>query len=57
MNAPQAILFILWATNLLIMANLHGKEKIGKHNFWTSLIAISINAIILYNGGFFDNLK
>lgn len=57
MNIPQLILFTLWATNLLIMANLHGKEKAGKHNFWTSLIAVSINAIILYNGGFFDNLK
>lgn len=57
MNLPQLFLFTLWATNLLLMANLHGKEKNGTHNFWTALIATIINGSILYFGGFFENLK
>jgi hypothetical protein len=52
--APQIITLVLIFVNLLLMANFHGKEKEGKHNFWTSLAAQSITVLILYWGGYFD---
>lgn len=36
-----------------IAAVKHGESK-GEYNVWHSIIAIIINVIILYYGGFFD---
>jgi hypothetical protein len=57
MNLAMYFLFILWAVSLLLNANLHGKIKTGNYNFWTSLIALSIEITLLYYAGLFNNLK
>lgn len=54
MNAPQITYIVLMAIALLFDANLHGKQKTGKHNFWIGVMSIAINFGIMYWGGFFD---
>jgi len=53
MTAPQIIILVLFAINLLVNANMHDKPRTNKYNFFTSLISISLNFLILYWGGFF----
>ena len=57
MNLAMYFLFTLWAASLLLNSNLHGKIKTGNYNFWTSLIALSIEITLLYYAGLFNNLK
>ena len=51
---PQIIYLLIIFIGLLIASNEHGKDKKGKHNFWTTLIAASLVLYLLYWGGFFD---
>lgn len=53
MTAPQITLIVLFSINLLLSARDHGKEKEGKDNFWTTLLALAIVLSILIWGGFF----
>ena len=54
MTAEQIITALLLIISLLIGAYLHGKEKQGKHNFWTTFIGFIIWVSLLIGGGFFD---
>jgi len=54
MKTPIIILIILWSIGLLLQARLHGRERSGKHSFWTTLIATIINVSLLYWAGLFD---
>lgn len=51
------IILVLIFIGLLYNANLHGKDKTGKHNFWTSLVAAIIQLILFYFAGMFDKFK
>lgn len=51
---PQIIYLVLLFAGLLLSANMHGKEKKGKHNFWNHLFNTVITISLLYWGGFFD---
>ena len=51
---PQIIYLVLAFAGLLSAANQHGKEKTGKHNFWSDLLTTSIVFLLLFFGGFFD---
>ena len=48
MNIALLIIYIIAAVSLLEMAYFHGKEKAGKHNFWTSLIFMSMKLVIIW---------
>jgi hypothetical protein len=50
---PQIIYLFLLAANLLLVANLHGKDR-APHNFWLTLLGASIGFMLLLWGGFFD---
>ena len=51
---PQIIYLLLVLAGLLVRAHEHGNLRKGKHNFWISLISLSLSMYILYWGGFFD---
>jgi len=52
MGWPQIVIIVLLAMDVgLYLAN-HGKDKIGKYNFWIALISDGIFATILWLGGF-----
>jgi hypothetical protein len=54
---PQIIFLIFIAAELLFAAYKHGKiRKETKYNFWSALISQTILILVLYWGGFFDNL-
>lgn len=53
MGLAKIILLALYAVSLLAAANLHGKDKKGKHNFWMHLLSAVITLSLLYWGGFF----
>lgn len=55
MGTPQIIFIALSIVSLLLSANMHGKERTGKHNFWVTFIRVVIMYSILYWGGFFNN--
>lgn len=42
MKTPEIILIILWSISLLYSVYLHGKEKTGKHNVFSTIIALAI---------------
>ena len=52
--APQIIYLALLFVQLLLVSNNHGKEKNGKYNIWTSLLAAALVILLLIWGGFFD---
>lgn len=54
MNAPQIILIVLWALNLLAAANQHGKTKVRTINFWQNFWAVCLLFGLLLWGGFFS---
>ena len=56
-TTPQILLALIWLASLCLSAYKHGKEKTGKENFWTTVIAVAIGFGLLYWGGWFDNLK
>ena len=49
----QIIYLSFMAANLLIGANMHGKQKTGEHSFWITVIASTLGFSIVYFGGFF----
>lgn len=52
----QAILYLLlFGLALILASNKHGKQREGKDNFWYTLIAVIIEFVLLYTGGFFNN--
>jgi len=53
MGISQIIMLVLLGLNLLMGANLHGKEKTGKHSFWIVLISVILYLSVLITGGFF----
>jgi heme/copper-type cytochrome/quinol oxidase subunit 4 len=55
MKAPQIIILVLLIVELLLVSYLHGKEKSGNYNFWSTLISTSIIIGLLVWGGFFNN--
>jgi len=48
MNTPLIIIYVLHAILLLMTANMHGKPKTGKYNFWTSLIATGLTLVMVW---------
>jgi hypothetical protein len=49
----QIIYLVVVGINLLLTANLHGKER-SPHNFWITLVGTSLGILLFYWGGFFD---
>jgi hypothetical protein len=54
MGISQILMLVLLSLNLLMGANLHGKERTGKHNFWITSISVVLYTTILISGGFFN---
>ncbi len=53
MTAPQITILVLFLIALLINANLHGKPKDEKYNFWKTLFSVFVWILILHWGRFF----
>ncbi len=51
---PQIFLGLLWLASLLSYARDHGKPRTGKDNFWMALAVFSVQALILWWGGWFS---
>jgi len=49
-------MIILMAMGLGGSMVMHGEVKDSKYNFWHKLTSISIMLVILYYGGFWDNI-
>lgn len=54
---PQLILIFFMMFNIVINTIKHGEDKKQEYNIWTTIIAVIINIIILYCGGFWDVLN
>lgn len=54
MRAPQIILIVIYAIDLLCAANLHGKQRTGKWSFWRDLAGTACVFGLLIWGGFFN---
>lgn len=54
MGIPQIIIIILYAINLGMSIENHGKEKTEKENVITTIIASVIMMALLWWGGFWD---
>ncbi len=48
MNYGLLVIYIIAIAGLLISANQHGKEKKGKYNFFTNLIALILNLLLIW---------
>lgn len=53
MSWPQVVWIVLAATSVLSAIEKHGKPATGKHDAWSTTIAVSLVAWVLYMGGFF----
>ncbi|MGB8510064.1 MAG: hypothetical protein WCD76_16920 [Pyrinomonadaceae bacterium] len=53
-GVPQLLLAGLWLLGLLLTLRDHDKPKTGRDSFWRALVAVMINTLILYWGGWFD---
>jgi hypothetical protein len=54
MGISQILMLVLLSLNLLMGANLHGKERTGKYSFWVTSISVAIYMSLLITGGFFN---
>ena len=55
MGIPQIIYIALMASSLGIYAAHHGESRSGeKYNFFTALISVTIQMLLLWWGGFFN---
>lgn len=54
MTAPQIIILVLIAVDLLITAHLHGKPRTGTWSFGLTLFSNAVTLGLLYWGGFFQ---
>jgi hypothetical protein len=50
---PQIIFLCLIAMGITYTAIKHGKPREGNHNIWTYLVAILVELLLLWWGGFF----
>lgn len=50
---PQIVYIVMVVLGLGMTATNHGNKKMGKDNFFISLISSTIMISILYAGGFF----
>lgn len=50
---PQWFFVTVYAINVLIHADLHGRVKTGKYSAPATIVASAIGIFILYKGGFF----
>ena len=48
MKIGLLIIYVLAFVNLLLMANLHGKERTGKYNFFALFIRIIIELVLIW---------
>jgi hypothetical protein len=53
MKAPQIIILVSYAINLLASAYMHGKPYKSPVSFWKYLLSSVIGILVLYWGGFF----
>lgn len=53
MNLPQLILIVLQSLGLGIGMTKHGKDSVGKENFWVTLASVSLLHVILWWGGWY----
>jgi len=53
MKAPQIIILVSYAINLLVAANMHGKPYAKTINFWKISLSVAIGILVLIWGGFF----
>lgn len=54
MNAPQIIMIVLIAINLVIELILNGQEIPRKHSFVEDVVAKALLVALLYWGGFWN---
>lgn len=54
MGTSQIIMLVLLASNLLLGAHFHGKERTGNYSFWVTLISVGIYFTLLITGGYFN---
>ena len=54
MGAMQIMMIVWLSVNLLASAYMHGKEKEGKHNFWSDFATILLFFSLLYFGDYFN---
>lgn len=54
MGTSQIIMLVLLASNLLLGAHLHGKERTGYYSFWVNLVSVAIYFTLLKTGGYFN---
>ncbi len=52
MNAPQIIMIGLMIFGLTLEATKDGQPKTGKHNLAVHLMAVLLNVLLLWWGGF-----
>lgn len=53
LEIPQIIWIVLTMLGLGIYLAKHGKKKEDNYNFWSALLGVILNCILLYYGGFF----
>lgn len=53
MNNGEIAILIMIGVELLLIAHLHGKQKKEKHNFWITLLSVSIWILLLKWAGLF----
>ena len=52
MHWPQITLICIWLLSFGIILERHGQPKKGKENFYIHFVAVFINVVLLYFGGF-----
>jgi len=52
LHAPAILMLALFLVALVFSVERHGKEKSGTESAWITLIALVIQALILWWGGF-----
>lgn len=57
MMIATIILIALMLINFGINIAKHGEDKHQKYNWWSTLIAMIINIVLLYFAGVFNNFK
>jgi hypothetical protein len=55
MKTPEIIIIILWSISLMYNSSLHGKERTGKHNIFSTLFAFGIMLSLFIWAGLFSN--
>ena len=53
-GVPQIIMICLSVSSLTIALMQHGQYKTEKKSFWVTLLAVTLQNLILYLGGFYQ---